>query len=166
MRSFTISLFALALTAGNSIAGEYRAYASVKGWDIVQGDLGCVADHPSRGDIQWSILVSPAGNWEVRFDDLAGHPDNSDFPVRIIAGDESFTEEYFTHQGAYIGVLPLDQRLALAKGSDVSIQLDGMELKYSLTGSTAALLKLEECWHQLTGYDPNISSRRGAYAFK
>lgn len=147
---------------------ENRIYANTRGWEVRQDDqIGCTATHPEMGDVLWDILVSPAGNWEIRIEDLAGLPNNTEFLANIIIdNNEIFQETYFTHEGSFIGVLPLNQRLALAKGSSVNFDFNNSNYVYALNGSTAAMLKLEECWHDFTGYDANVSSKRGSYAFK
>lgn len=166
MRKSLVACAVFALMTSSAFADFENRYATVRGWEVWQGDSGCLALHPSRGDILWDILVPPAGGWEVRFDDLAGHPDDSEFPVRIIVDGARYTETYFSYSGSFVGVLPLDQRLALSSGSNVTFLFADMRFDFSLKGSTAAMLKLEECWHRMTGYDANISNKRGAYAFK
>ncbi len=166
MKRIELLFFGLALSICCPVAAEDREYANVKGWEIRQNKLGCVAVHPGRADVQWKMLISPAGNWETYFDDLTGHPANTEFPAILMIDDRNFEETYFSFEGKFIGILPLDQRLALAKGTDVSFLIDNMQLDFSLNGSTAAMLKLEECWHRMTGYDPKVSNKRGAYAFK
>lgn len=166
MKMIAFGTLGLAMMVGHTFANDSVDYAKVRGWEIVQNNNGCVALHPSRRDILWSIDVAPAGGWQISIDDLAGHPDGKEFPARLTIGNDSFSEDYVSYQGAFVGSLPLSQRLALAKGSEISIQIDNMQLDFSLSGSTAAMLKLEECWHKMTGFDPAISSRRGSYAFK
>lgn len=166
MRKMSIVCAAHALMTSSAFAGFERNYAAVRGWDVRQGDSGCSALHPSRRDVFWDILVAPAGGWEVRFDDLAGHSDEQEFPVQVIIDGVRYDELYFSYSGSFVGVLPLNQRLAMGQGSKVTFLFDDMRLEFSLKGSTAAMLKLEECWHQLTGYDANVSNKRGSYAFK
>lgn len=76
----------------------------------------------------------------------------------------SFPDTFYVENGWAYGDFSLDRRLALKQGKQMSTQIGSTTLSTSLTGSTAALLKVQECWQKMSGWTKR-SSRAGTFAF-
>ena len=137
-------------------------YAVVRDWVVVQSqELGCSAY------VEGSPMVfntPPAGGWQLLLattvtvgpGDLAGSIDIDRY---------SFTDTYYTDgQWVYAG-FPLGLRQSIAAGNVMHAEIGPMVWDLTLGGTTAALLKLEECWADLTGWSAATSSRAGTFAF-
>jgi len=166
MKYLLLALVGLGITAGHAFADQKRLYGSTRGWDVYQSRIGCEADHPNPQKLLWTLKTPPAGGWEMSLQDLTNAPDDSEYPASVTVDNTRFSDTFFVGEGNIYISLPLKLRLAMRSGNNISMEFDGRSYNYSLAGSTAVLLKLEECWHNLTGYDANVSSRRGTYAFK
>lgn len=144
--------------------GGSQLYGTVKGWEIYTDTPGCTAQNP--GEVIVSLHTPPGGGWELHIEDLEGRANDMSFPAQIEVDGRTFMDTFFTFDGLYYGSLELDLRKALAAGKQANIIWGDYNLPLDLHGITAAFLKVEECWHKLTGYDARVSSRAGTYAFK
>lgn len=76
----------------------------------------------------------------------------------------SFTETYFGEAGWMYSSFPLGMRQAVGAGNMIHPMIGPVDEVIPLAGSTAAMLKVEECWKELSGWTP-ASSRAGTFAF-
>jgi len=150
--------------ASSNKSGSSRLYATVKGWEIYTDVPGCTAQNP--GEVIVALHTPPGGGWELHIEDLEGRANDMSFPAQIEVDGRTFKDTFFTFNGQYYGSLELDLRKALAAGKQANFIWAEYNLPLDLHGITAAFLKVEECWHKLTGYNPQVSSRAGTYAFK
>lgn len=144
--------------------GSFNLYGKVKNWEIYSDTPGCTAQNP--GEVIVGLNTPPIGGWELQIEDLEGHANDTEFPAEIVVDGRKFKDTFFAVNGQFYGSLELDLRKALADGKTANFIWGDYNLPLDLTGITAAFLKVEECWHKLTGYDPTISSRAGTYAFR
>ncbi len=160
---------ALAFLAGPALAEtpDYTAgttYATVKGWTVKQSqDYGCSAYQNARTVF---FNTPPAGGWQLIFP-ANGAPDGQ-FDGVVDVDKFSFTEEetgYFAEAGWIYSGFPLDMRKTVGNGSTLHAEIGGKSWDAPLTGSTAVLLKLEECWQNLSGWTAATSGRAGTFAF-
>lgn len=159
----------LALTAAPALAGapDYsagggRVYASVKGWTVVLSEqFGCSA-YPEAMPIVFN--APPAGGWQLIFPYTASGGEG-EFQGAIDVDKFSFTESYYGDGVWMYSSFPLDMRKAVAAGDRIHADIGPAQADLALTGSTAALLKVEECWKVLSGWDAATSSRAGTFAF-
>lgn len=151
---------ALAETADYSVAGG-TLYASVKGWTVVISETyGCSA-YPEALPIVFN--APPAGGWQLIFPySVAGG--EGDFEGAIDVDKYSFTETYYGDGQWIYSSFPLGMRQAVAAGDRLFADIGPVQADVGLQGSTAALLKVEECWTALSGWTP-ASSRAGTFAF-
>ena len=157
---------ALALMAAPALAqspdysvGSGTLYASVKGWSIAKSEqYGCSAYLDA---MQIVINAPPAGGWQLIFpyDGADG-----EFQGSIDVDKYSFTETYFGEAGWMYSSFPLGMRQAVGAGRIIHPMIGPVDEVIPLTGSTAAMLKVEECWKELSGWTP-ASSRAGTFAF-
>lgn len=150
-------------TAGFTAEEEFfgtEVYSTVRGWRVVQGDVGCSAYKPGTGP---SIVFNtpPAGGWQIIYHYLGKE---GDIPGMVDVDKYSFPKTFFAEGGWAYGDFPLNERLAAKAGRYINTDIDSVKYEESLTGSTAALLKLQECWQKLSGWTP-ASNKVGTFAF-
>lgn len=162
----TLALIAAAmpslLSAQDYSSATGTVYATVRGWVVVQSDtLGCSAY------VEGSPMIfntPPAGGWQLILSNDAGAAPG-DYTIVIDIDRYSFAEPlYVDSQWAYSG-FPLNLRQAMAAGSVMRAEAGPMVWNLTLGGTTAAMLKLEECWADLTGWNAQTSGRAGTFAF-
>ena len=135
-------------------------YSDVRGWRVVQGKLGCSAYKPGSGPIV-VFNTPPAGGWQIVYHYLNTSGDISG----IIDIDKASFPQTFYADGEWVyGEFPLNLRLAAKEGHSMYTKIGSVQYEESLSGATAALLKLQECWQQLSGWTPN-SNKAGTFAF-
>lgn len=135
-------------------------YASVRGWAVVQSQtVGCSA-YPDAMPIIFN--TPPAGGWQLIFP--YDGPDG-EYQGAIDVDRYSFTETYFGEAGWMYSSFPLELRKVIAEGDRLQAEIGPMTADLTLGGTKAALLKLEECWQDLTGWSAETSSRAGTFAF-
>ena len=137
-----------------------KIYGYTRGWRIVEGNQGCSAYIPNSGP---SIVFSAplAGGWQIAYRHL-----NRQGDIRgIVDVDKaSFPQTFYTDDGWAFGEFPLNLRLAVKAGRTIYSEIGNSQYRESLTGSTAALLKVQECWQRMTGWTP-ASNKAGTFAF-
>lgn len=152
---------ALAEAPDYSVAGG-SLYASVKGWTVVLSEqYGCSA-YPEAMPIVFN--APPAGGWQLIFPYTASGGEG-EFQGAIDVDKYSFTETYYGDGVWMYSSFPLEMRKAVGAGDRIMADIGPAQADLVLTGSTAALLKVEECWKKLSGWDPATSSRAGTFAF-
>lgn len=144
--------------------GKYQLYANVRGWEVFTNTPGCTAMRPS--EVIVSFNTPPAGGWELQIEDFEGLRSDVAIPAQILVDGQVFLNTFYADNGTIYGNLDLELRKALAAGRQANIIWGHNNLAVGLNGVTAALLKVEECWHKLTGFDASTSSRAGTYAFR
>jgi hypothetical protein len=158
----------LALTAAPALAetpdysaGGGKVYASVRGWTVVQSDrYGCSA-YPEAMPIVFN--TPPAGGWQLIFPYSTSGGEGT-FAGSIDVDKSSFTEEYYGDGEWMYSSFPLNMRKAVAAGSRIYANIGPAVADVGLDGATAAMLKVEECWQNLTGWSAATSSRAGTFA--
>ena len=149
---------ALAEAPDYSVAGG-TLYGSVKGWTVVKSEqFGCSA-YPEAMPIVFN--APPAGGWQLIFPYVGA---KGDFEGSIDVDKFSFTETYFGEAGWMYSSFPLGMRQAVAAGNRIHAEIGPVQADLTLQGSTAAMLKVEECWKALSGWTP-ASGRAGTFAF-
>lgn len=164
-----LSFFALTLAAAPALAqgADYSVsggalYGTVRGWTVVLSEqYGCSA-YPEAMPIVFN--TPPAGGWQLILPYTGSAPDG-EYQGSIDVDKYSFTDTYFGEGGWLYASFPLEMRKAVADGQTISVHVEPAATELSLAGSTAALLKLEECWQALTGWTAEGSSRAGTFAF-
>lgn len=137
-----------------------RVHASVKGWTVTQNDVGCSA---FQAEVPVIFNTPPAGGWQLVFPYNIPE-DAGEFGGFVDIDKFSFTDTYFGDGTWIYSPFPLEMRKAMGQGNRLRAEIGSMIWEVDLTGSTAALLKLEECWQDLSGWTP-ASSRAGTFAF-
>jgi hypothetical protein len=137
-----------------------RDYAVVRGRVVVQSDtLGCSAY------AEGSPLVRntpPAGGWHLILSNGTGV---TGARAGVIDVDRARLADTFFSEGQWVyGSFPLNLRKAMAEGRRVRAEIGGRASELTLGGSTAALIKFEECRADLTGWGAATSSRAGTFA--
>lgn len=159
----------LALTAAPALAetpdysaGGGKVYASVRGWTVVQSDrYGCSA-YPEAMPIVFN--TPPAGGWQLIFPYHMPGVDG-EYQGLVEIDKYSFEDTFYGEDGFFYGSFPLAMRQTFGQGSEMAAEVGGQGYTLTLSGSTAALLKLEECWQVMTGWTEDGSSRAGTFAF-
>lgn len=152
---------ALAEAPDYSVAGG-TLYATVKGWTVVLSeDYGCSA-YPEAMPIVFN--APPAGGWQLIFPYTASGGEG-EFAGAIDVDKFSFTETYYGDGVWMYSSFQLEMRKAVGSGDRIHADIGPAQADLLLTGSTAALLKVEECWKKLSGWDAATSSRAGTFAF-
>ena len=163
--AFTV-LLALTATPALAEAPDYSVaggtlYASVKGWTVVLSEqYGCSA-YPEAMPIVFN--APPAGGWQLIFPYTASGGEG-EFQGAIDVDKFSFTETYYGDGVWMYSSFPLEMRKAVAAGDRIFADIGPAQADLLLSGSTAALLKVEECWATLNGWTP-ASSSAGTFAF-
>lgn len=138
-----------------------RVYDTVRGWVVVQSqDLGCSAYVEGAPMV---FNTPPAGGWQL----ILAYPTpgrEGEFTGTIDVDRYSFADTYFGDGQWIYAPFPLALRRAVAEGRLLRAEIGGMTWELTLGGSTAALLKTEECWANLTGWSADRSSRAGTFA--
>ena len=126
---------------------DSRAYADVRGWLVsatndAQGFAGCWAAPTGQGSMVALALIR--GSWEIWVSSIA----TSGFEGGTITVDGSVTDAqfgFFAESGAYAAITPPLVR-AIAQGSRLQISINNdLSGSWSLSGSAAAITKVEEC---------------------
>lgn len=152
---------ALAEAPDYSVAGG-TLYATVKGWTVVLSEqYGCSA-YPEAMPIVFN--APPAGGWQLIFPYTASAGEG-EFAGAIDVDKFSFTETYYGDGVWMYSSFPLEMRKAVGSGDRIFADIGPAQAELLLTGSTAALLKVEECWKKLSGWDAATSGRAGTFAF-
>lgn len=136
-------------------------YAEVRGWTVTQGTMGCTAYHADSPSIY--LNTPPAGGWQLAFP----YPtqDTLDLPAVIDVDKYSF-EDTLYGDGQYLyASFDLPLRKAVGEGNVLFVEAGSTQIRIDLHGTTAALLKVEECWMNMSGWT-SASSRAGTFAFK
>lgn len=155
-----LSAPALAETPDYSAAGG-KVYASVRGWTVVQSDrYGCSA-YPEAMPIVFN--TPPAGGWQLIFPYSASGGEGT-FAGSIDIDKSSFTEDYYGDGAWMYSSFPLNMRKAVAAGNRIYANIGPAVWDVGLDGATAAMLKVEECWQNLTGWSAATSGRAGTFA--
>ena len=166
IRSLGAALIGAVLPSG-LLAQDYSSatgtvYATVRDWVVVQSDmLGCSAY------VEGSPMIfntPPAGGWQLVLSNDAGAAPG-EYPATIDIDRYSFADTFFVDSQWAYASFPLGLRQAMAAGSVMRAEAGPMTWELTLGGTTAALLKLEECWADLTGWSAATSSRAGTFAF-
>lgn len=165
----TLTLLALTLPAAPALAqaADYSVmggtlYASVRGWTVVKSETyGCSA-YPEAMPIVFN--TPPMGGWQLIFPYTASPAEEGDFPGSIEVDKASFPDTFFGDGAWVYGSFPLALRKAISEGSNLVADVDPARIDLNLSGSKAALLKVEECWKDLNGWTPS-SSTAGTFAF-
>ena len=135
-------------------------YSDVRGWRITHGSPGCSAYKPDTGP---SVIFNlpNAGDWQLiyRYFDSPG-----DISGVVDIDRASFRDTFFTDGEWAYGSLPLHLRLAIKKGNAMHTMIGSTQYEESLDGSTAALLKLQECWKVKSGWT-KASNKARRFAF-
>lgn len=155
----TALVFAAPAQAQNFTEGTF--YATVKGWTVMQNDLGCSA---FTDTVDVIFNTPPAGGWQLVFP--YNIPEGPTEPTGIVDVDKfSFEGTYYGDGTWYYGEFPAEMRKTVGAGQHLHAEIGEMIWDAELTGATAALLKVQECWTMLTGWSPETSSRAGTFAF-
>ncbi len=162
-------LVALALPAAPAIAqdADYSVsggtlYATVRDWTVVKSEqFGCSA-YPEAMPIVFN--TPPAGGWQLVLPYTSAAAEG-EFPGSIDVDKYSFTDTYYGDGVWVYASFPLEMRQAVAEGQNIYVHVGPAETELNLSGSKAALLKVEECWRDLTGWSAATSSRAGTFAF-
>lgn len=135
-------------------------YGEVRGWRVVQGDVGCSAYKIGTGASP-AFNTPPAGGWQIiyRSFNLSG-----DVKGVIDVDKASFPQTFYIDSGLAYGEFPINLRLAVKAGDLIKTQIGTAQYEHSLSGATAALLKVQECWQQMSGWTP-ASNKAGTFAF-
>lgn len=151
---------ALHAEAPDYSVGGGTPYASVRGWTVVQSrDFGCSA-YPEAMPVVFN--APPAGGWQLIFP--YDGPDG-EYQGSIDVDRYRFSETYFGEAGWMYSSFPLNLRSSVAEGDRLSARIGPMTADLALDGTRAALLKVEECWQDLTGWSATTSDRAGTFAF-
>lgn len=122
------------------------SYASVKGWSVSalslkDGVHGCRA---TKSGAQGQVMIEKYQNeWNLIVPSRQG----GTFTGGIVSIDGYKIDSQFGLRNGY-GIKPLTLRTLerLKKGATLSVRVNGdLSLSWSLSGSTAAILKVEEC---------------------
>lgn len=139
-----------------------RIYATVKGWTVKQSDTGCSA---FQAAVPVIFNIPPAGGWQLIFP--YNVPEEAgDFSGAVDIDKFSFGDSFFGDGTWIYADFPVEMRKTVGKGNRLYAEIGPMIFETDLTGATAALLKLEECWQRMTGWDAATSNRAGTFAFK
>lgn len=150
----------LAAQAPDYLGG--RTYATVKGWTVKQSDTGCSA---FQAPVPVIFNIPPAGGWQLIFP--YNVPEEAgDFSGFVDIDKFSFDDSYFGDGTWIYASFPVEMRKTVGKGNRLYAEIGPMVYETDLAGATAALLKLEECWQRLTGWNAATSNRAGTFAFK
>ncbi|MEM6667180.1 MAG: hypothetical protein AAF638_12350 [Pseudomonadota bacterium] len=159
-----IAAFATApcLTVATTSARADTFYAEVRGWEVFSADLdsgggSCFAQKivgpVSIGHGSTLRLRATGGDWYVETDWRSGL-ETDIYPVDV---DRGSFEARFEQIGAWaIAPLPSTARDGLANGRTLTLVIDPDPPEFSLSGSAAAMLKVEECVERvvLGGHSP------------
>ncbi len=124
-----------------------QAYSNVRGW-VVSSDyqngsfIGCSAQQNTRADT-WSVRTRNGG-WEMTVPNYG--PPNG-FDGAVVTVDRTSIDAQFAYTGdiAYRELNSYELGL-LKKGSRLTVRINGQDQQsYKLSGSTAAVLKVQEC---------------------
>ena len=139
------------LTAAHTVSANpsETTYATVKGWTIVSAHdlssnefLGCAMGRINNGD-GLVLVMNDYGGWVLKFPH--GAPQGSIVPVTMDL-DRYSDQINMTGDGGWIaGDVHPDWVQALAAGSSLSVRYANRSLAIGLTGSAAAIKKVEEC---------------------
>ncbi len=133
-----------------------RHYSDTRGWEVrMSQNTGCIATSPIGSDIATMMVLVPAGNFELVLPTAA--PSGAEIPVTLDIDRYSFTDSFYAEDGFAHGVFDTPLREAMAKGRNMTILHDGESFFLPLEGTTAALLKLQECWYDLVQPSANTS---------
>lgn len=135
-------------------------YGTVRGWTVVQGDKGCSAFPAGMPVI---LNTPPAGGWQLVFPYASTGEVN--IPGIVDVDKVSFDDSFYGDGQYLYGSFEVEMRKIVGAGSRMTALIGDAQYDIDLTGSTAALLKVEECWQNLSGWTP-ASSRAGTFAFK
>ncbi|WP_152912471.1 hypothetical protein [Candidatus Rhodobacter oscarellae] len=148
--------------------GHEQLFAGVRGWHVLIDSDTCIGRRQNGGTgaaEDFEPYVAPSGNWELKLPNTTSRT----------SGDVNVTLEIdgttFRDTGVILGseihlVFDLRMRHAFRDGYWVTFTVDGHVWERSLYGVTATLLKLEECWNEVSGYDADVSNRAPARAFE
>ncbi len=163
MKHFVIFLFAsiVAIFPNTSSAqtftettGEAGAiesnYASVRGWRVLSGAVNgrfvyCVAEHPDRST-PLRLGNSINGQWQLSiFQELAAV--RKDWSGSIEVDDDTrYTNASGSASGKWtVAWLGLDELENIKRGRNMIFGVRKYDFEFSLAGTTAAVLKVEEC---------------------
>lgn len=136
-------------------------YADVRGWRVVQNQFGCSGYVPGTGP---SVIFNtpPAGGWQMIFVDPAHY---GDVPGVVDVDKYSFDDTFYVDGGYAYGGFDLSLRKSVGQGRMLYADIGGVRYEQSLRGSTAVLLKLEECWTRMSGWTTQ-SNKAPTRAFK
>lgn len=152
---------ALAQAADYSVQGG-TLYASVGGWTVVKSETyGCSA-YPEAMPIVFN--TPPMGGWQLIFPYTSFPAKEGDFEGSVEVDKASFPDTFYSDGAWVYGSFPLELRKAISEGSLLVADVEPARIDLSLSGSKAALLKVEECWKELTGWTES-SSNAGTFAF-
>jgi len=163
----TLALLASAATPALAESPDYSVgggeiYASVRGWTVVKSDLyGCSA-YPEAMPIVFNI--PPAGGWQLIFP-YSTSGTEGDFAGSVDVDKASFTDSYYGDGNWMYSSFPLAMRKAVAEGQRIYANIGPAVADVGLSGATASMLKLEECWQDLTGWTAATSTTAGTFAF-
>ncbi|WP_158964300.1 VHL beta domain-containing protein [Chachezhania sediminis] len=159
MRFLTRAATAVALICSASMAAALdwgQHFGETRGWEVRQSDMvGCFALSPGTTAINTIFLISPMGNFELLFPTKL--PEETEIPVTLDIDGRRYSDTFYAWQGNAHGVFETPLRETVAAGNTMIVSMDGQSYNVPLAGATAALLKLQECWYDLTKPSPDTN---------
>ena len=163
--AFQLKPFLLGLAvalSGQSVSAQTfeEHYASVRGWDVVslhdQGQfVGCGMSRPDDGGFDFALYYG-FGDWEI----LVPTSARAQSDVTIDMDLDRMSEVVIGKSDGMIAsaLVAASWVNAIANGRTLTVYLEGWTHEIPLTGTTAAILKVEECVGG-GGQQPRTSAR-------
>ncbi len=149
VRHILFSLFAGGLvTAAQAQDIQTQVYfPNVRGWEVssilYNGSYGGCITRPLNAHSQAPALGRENGVWYLI--SPSSQPDGGWMQVDLAVDRANFQENAQVGYGVTAIEMSHDIAVAIARGKWLSAWYEGGSYRYSLTGSTAAMLKVEEC---------------------
>ncbi|MCA0920868.1 hypothetical protein [Pseudooceanicola nanhaiensis] len=159
----TLLAAALALAPLQASAYEWgRSLGWVRNWEIYVNAMGGCLAARAGGDPGEMLLLHlpPATGFQLAF--VAHEPDETTIPAEIRIGNWSRALNFYVSDGMAWEVADREMLEQIAKGDVAYLEFETYTVRSSLAGTTAALLKMEDCWVEL-GREigvPDIKSSR------